>query len=579
MSHRKGWEDSLKTRKINYQSPSANLAEVLRNISTAYDLGIVIDREVDVKTPVDFHKTPLLEGLEALCKINGFEFYREGGHFRVSRADLVPVNELSINDSLIDVNVRNLDVQEFVDELAQATKQKFIKGNELTGKVNGVLRNVGVIDGLQVLLETNGFHMRRSGEKWIIEGSRVSPAPLVTRPLHDSVDVHFQNGRITARLTKTSLAKVVKAVAKEAHLTFIYFGELNEGVNATLVNVSLEDFFAVLMKGSHFTYSLVNGFLTIGPVGSLSALALNAILPVQNLKSETALLQIPKIFLTQGMEIKNDKEQNAILVRGSSEQIENLRQALDLIDVPTSQVYLECLVVEVSHGSDYARGIKSGSNLQTNSQPALQGQVGASFGSLVKRTQWPQGAVTVGMLDELTTLDLTMSDSHSSAKILSKTGVSTVNGNKANIVISNTSYSKVVSFNADGSQVTDFRPFDDGLSLEVTPSISQNSEISLEVQPRIKSAQGASCTDCPPDVISREMHTQVLLHQGQSLRLGGLVRTVSTQTRSYVPFLGSIPGLDRIFSFTEDTKTDVELIIYITPKAIADPLDSLPVLR
>ena len=150
------------------------------------------------------------------------------------------------------------------------------------------------------------------------------------------------------------------------------------------------------------------------------------------------------------------------------------------------------------------------------------------------------------------------------AEVLARPRLTTLNGNKAELNVTNTVYYLVSQVSADGYPITDYRSFNDGISLELTPSVTQDGRITLEVSPEIKTA-GRSSGDGPRDISTRNLKTVVVLENGETLCLGGLIRKSKSEVRSAVPFLGSIPLLGRLFSYTSEQEEENELAIFITP--------------
>ena len=150
------------------------------------------------------------------------------------------------------------------------------------------------------------------------------------------------------------------------------------------------------------------------------------------------------------------------------------------------------------------------------------------------------------------------------AQVLARPRLTTINGNKAELNVTNTVYYLVSQVSADGYPITDYRSFNDGISLEITPVITGEGVITLEVSPEIKTA-GRSSGDGPRDISTRNLKTVVTLKNGESLCLGGLIRKNKSEVRTAVPFFGSIPFIGRLFSYTSEEEEENELAIFITP--------------
>ena len=101
--------------------------------------------------------------------------------------------------------------------------------------------------------------------------------------------------------------------------------------------------------------------------------------------------------------------------------------------------------------------------------------------------------------------------------------------------------------------------------------MTQEGRITLEVSPEIKTA-GRSSGDGPRDISTRNLKTVVVLDDGETLCLGGLIRKSKSEVRSAVPFLGSIPVIGRLFSYTSEEEEENELAIFITPPVLGSEI-------
>lgn len=156
------------------------------------------------------------------------------------------------------------------------------------------------------------------------------------------------------------------------------------------------------------------------------------------------------------------------------------------------------------------------------------------------------------------------------AEVLARPRLTTLNGSKAELNVTNTVYYLVSQVSADGYPITDYRSFNDGISLELTPVVTREGSITLEVSPEIKTA-GRSSGDGPRDISTRNLKTSVVLRNGETLCLGGLMRKNKSEVRMAVPFLGSLPLVGWLFSYTSTQDELSELAIFITPEVEPSP--------
>jgi type IV pilus assembly protein PilQ len=111
------------------------------------------------------------------------------------------------------------------------------------------------------------------------------------------------------------------------------------------------------------------------------------------------------------------------------------------------------------------------------------------------------------------------------------------------------------------------------LSLKVTPLITPDNRVVLDldvsddsVGQLVSSATGGSV----PSIDTREIITQVLVNDGQTVVLGGILDTTKSKTANKVPWLGDIPVLGNLFKSTTNVNNKTELLIFITPKILRE---------
>jgi type II secretory pathway component HofQ len=108
-----------------------------------------------------------------------------------------------------------------------------------------------------------------------------------------------------------------------------------------------------------------------------------------------------------------------------------------------------------------------------------------------------------------------------------------------------------------------------GIVLEFLPKILNNNEVLLEIKPSVNSI-GQILADGLPAVNSRSAETTVVLENGETLAIGGLIKKDELRSVREVPILADIPLLGRLFSAEEKNDIETELIIFITPEIIIE---------
>ena len=536
------------------------LADVARTLSQAYGISILTDDAGDMRVTFHLEGVGLFEGLTALCAANGLAVVQEGRVYHIRRSRVLENGYIALENSGVVVSVKNMNVREFVREFGLNTGVNVLADYDVDGVVSGNLRGMVPEMAFRVLMESNGFKVR--GERGCL---RVTRARNVEKALNGSPDgtevsVERAGDLYSVDLQSASLKAVLKAIAEEAELNLAIYGDLNESVQMSFKDVSLPELLASLFRGSAFTFRLDSSSLLVSEEGA-KALADVRVFPLKHVTPEKAMAQLSKFAKGSELKVSEYREQNALVLGGSPHAMERAVELLKMIDVPQMQVTLACVIVEFRKGRGFAIGVRSGATRNVGERDI---QVRGFFDFLGKDISKSGAFGKIGILPDRFELELSSMEENNEAKVLARPRVTTLNGGKAELNVTNTVYYLVSQVSADGFPITDYRSFNDGISLELTPTLTQDGLITLSVSPEIKTA-GRSTGDGPRDISSRNMKTTVVLRDGETLCLGGLIRKNKTEVRSAVPFLGSIPILGRLFSYTSEEEDESELAIFITP--------------
>ena len=536
------------------------LADVARTLSQAYGISILTDDAGDMRVTFHLEGVGLFEGLTALCAANGLAVVQEGRVYHIRRSRVLENGYIALENSGVVVSVKNMNVREFVREFGLNTGVNVLADYDVDGVVSGNLRGMVPEMAFRVLMESNGFKVR--GERGCL---RVTRARNVEKALNGSPDgtevsVERAGDLYSVDLQSASLKAVLKAIAEEAELNLAIYGDLNESVQMSFKDASLPELLASLFRGSAFTFRLDSSSLWVSEEGA-KALADVQVFPLKHVSPEKAMAQLSKFAKGSELKVSEYREQNALVLGGSPHAMERAVDLLKMIDVPQMQVTLACVIVEFRKGRGFAIGLRSGATRNVGERDI---QVRGFFDFLGKDISKSGAFGKIGILPDRFELELSSMEENNEAKVLARPRVTTLNGGKAELNVTNTVYYLVSQVSADGFPITDYRSFNDGISLELTPTLTQDGLVTLSVSPEIKTA-GRSTGDGPRDISSRNMKTTVVLRDGETLCLGGLIRKNKTEVRSAVPFLGSIPLLGRLFSYTSEEEDESELAIFITP--------------
>jgi len=295
-----------------------------------------------------------------------------------------------------------------------------------------------------------------------------------------------------------------------------------------------------------------------------------------------------KSLFVGDVKVVADEATNALLITADPSDIDAVGRIIDKLDVRRRQVLIEALIVEVSGNSIQRFGvewmassgigagvqsfqnIKSvGAGLSTNAALATPASV-----STVLTATSPTG-LTLGVVNKALSMGALLHalESDNDANVLSTPNLLTLDNEKAEIIVGQNvpfitgSNSSTGAANPNPFQTIERK--DIGLTLRVTPQISGDDSVTLDIYQEISSIDTkAGVTGADLITTKRSIKTKVLAEDGQMIVLGGLMREDVTAKVQRVPCIGSVPLLGEPFKFTENTKTKTNLMVFLKPHII-----------
>ncbi|MDR0786909.1 MAG: hypothetical protein LBG44_03485 [Gemmatimonadota bacterium] len=269
-----------------------------------------------------------------------------------------------------------------------------------------------------------------------------------------------------------------------------------------------------------------------------------------------------------------DTRTNSILIRSTSPDFELVRAAVEQLDIRPLQVLIEVLIAEVRTDAGFSLGLAAvlpEQHLNGTTNTVVSGSSdGLGLGDFVLQV------MDVGGHD--LSLTLSAAASKGDVSILSRPVVLTANNEPAKVVVgSQRPFVQVQrSLPTDGGardQVVQY--MDVGTQLSVTPTISEDGYVMLDVVQEVNAATSETAFDAPV-ISTRSVQTQLLVRDGQTAVLGGLTDRQQDISRSGVPGLSRLPLIGWLFGRRINRTTGTELFIFLTPRVIRgdDDLDS-----
>ncbi len=268
--------------------------------------------------------------------------------------------------------------------------------------------------------------------------------------------------------------------------------------------------------------------------------------------------------------IGNDRRLNAIILRGPPELIARLKAKIAKLDTPVTSVLLETVFVELTESG--ARNV--GLDLSNASN-----QVATLGYGVNTTTQGLSGLKSFGTASLQAAIYAQVKNGE--GRIISKPRISAQSGQSAKIITGD-AVPILTSITLSGvngvSQQVQYVTV--GVTLQIAPRVSDDGYVTSHVFCEVSSVTGSS--QGYPTISQREATTSATVKDGQSFVIGGLTQENAQETGSKVPGLGGLPGLGKLFSLQQSTRSKTDLYIVVTPQIVragAEPQPLPPVVR
>jgi hypothetical protein len=265
--------------------------------------------------------------------------------------------------------------------------------------------------------------------------------------------------------------------------------------------------------------------------------------------------------------------QNVLLVRGTDEGLDRIREIISVLDRPIPQVEIETRFVQIQDQN---------SNLFGISFTRIPNQATTTNGTIVAGD--PNAGISISYTSGQITANLNAAITAGRVKVVSAPRVTTFNNLTAQVVSINTVTTQItdtilVPNGVNGSIAvprTTFFSQVSGVVLTVIPTVNRDGTITMSLQPLVLTPSPASVKGSLfNDISSQEINTSANIKDGDTLAIGGLRTLSQTNQRGKIPFLGDLPIIGPLFRSRNRQDREFELVIFVTAhivRSINDPV-------
>ncbi|MCK8816844.1 SPOR domain-containing protein [Natroniella sulfidigena] len=365
------------------------------------------------------------------------------------------------------------------------------------------------------------------------------------------LESRIKDTKIDLNLRGVELKDAFSALAEIAEVNIVTDGSVEGQVTLRLDELEFFEALDLLTKTSGLDYKLLNNSIVISTPDRLKEFYSEQETRVFGLNnSEPEEVKETLDLITDSSNIRVDERTKSLIITAYQEELKIIERLISELDGAKRQIALEVRIEEFSHDKMEEVGL-SGDDLS---------------------------------LDNLSTLDyrgyrdiLKFIESEGESSILARPQISTIDGEKATIMIGDEEPIFTYSMDEDGSEEVSVDYREVGIDLEITPRITESEQIFVEVVPEITAIieyrEDRMTGNQYPVFSNRRVETNIRVADEETIVIGGLIKDEEFERKRKLPLLGDLPLLGRIFSWTTTETDKTELVIFMTPTIIDEEIE------
>lgn len=399
----------------------------------------------------------------------------------------------------------------------------------------------------------------------------------------------------TMEFRDAELKDVLRAIGQMNNLNIIMTDEVSGKITLSFQKVPLMDAIEAILKIHRLVYYRDGPIIRVmkSPFPEGEENLVTRVIRVNYVNVQEASVAL-KSLLSQKGKIAVDTRTNTLLIRDMEALVDRLEEIVRKLDLRTPQVFIDAKIVEVTTNFARSLGIAWGGQpvQDRNSNAPSSFQVGGDpdNNNLLVNLPVPSaplaGNLTIGRVADTLRLDVRLSalEQQGVARILSNPRVLTINNKEATVssgtellipttvLTGGVGVAPVPSGGTGGSFMGGVTSIPVKLELKVTPTVTPDNRVLLHVHADKKEVDRSVATiQGVPPLTTRTAETDILVLDGETVVLGGILTENRSVRENRVPWLHSIPILGWFFKRRDVTTDTTELMIFLTPTVNKEP--------
>ncbi len=450
----------------------------------------------------------------------------------------------------ISIDLRGIDIVDAIKFLAVKGNLNMVTTKGVTGQVNLFLQLVTIQDALDILLLTNGLALESRGEILTV----------MTEAEYEELHGYRYNDQRQVRTLALKYANAPRVAAMLEGVRSKLGRVIADEGTGTLIVVDVPERLDQMEAAIH----LLDIDTVVRPSPTVTEVFTLKYNQAEDIQANLTAALTPSVGA-----LRYDKKSNTIVISDLAHRMPEFRQMITAFDRKTRQVFIEVQILQVTLSDELDIGVEWQTILKK-----------VQFNRLTLQASLPSaitsfGQVTVGTVDEdQFSATVKALQAFGKTEVLSTPHIAVLDGQEATIHVGTkevyvTSTTSQGTSTATTSEAVNF--IDVGIKLTVTPRINEDGFVTMKLKPEVSSVSRTVTTaqgNSVPVVDTSIAETSLMVKDGTTIVMGGLIKDRTALVKNQIPVLGSIPVVGSLFRARNDEKIKTELIVFLTPHII-----------
>lgn len=562
------------------------VGDFLKNISKAGELNINVESGGEKRISCHFKQIAVADILFFICKEYGFNLELIGTILSISPYSPPTIEPLITIDyephsKLFSFEFTQAKLIDVTRKFSQVSGVNIIVPNTLfEDRISAYGKDMKADQALQTIAATNELMVQKKDDTmWLLFRQQMKSAGERRSDYFrmDNLEVDSL-GLITARISHVVIQDIVQDLCQRLDVSYFFIDELNQSTGIYVSKVDFNAFLKVLFTGTEFTWRVENGIYIFGRNDKGNILSSVRVIPMKYRTVDKVSEIIPG-EMKQGVEITTFPDLNSLIASGDQRKIIQLVAFLNEIDKSVPLISIDVIILDATDTNAREAGISMGLGTEPVAtagtlSPGFDFNLGATSVNKLINSFNGFGSINLGRVSPNFYMSLKLLEEDGKIVIRSTPRLSTLNGHKATLKSGEMKYYKEIQTYLTGTQNPiqsesyQWKNVEANLSLDITPYVSLDSCITMQIDLTQSEFTERELEDSPPGTATRSFNSIIKVRNQEIVLLGGIERNLSSRASKGLPFIARIPILRWIFGSSSKRESVQKLNIFIKPTII-----------